>query len=217
MVDENSLSSGPSWISFQWQASTETCRKKIGSYLVSENLPDRPFFSCPTGSSDTVTFNTSLDCFKQNIYSCGDYSLSVSFEMDGKVVGKPTVVNRTTLFDDLIPFIYPNSSHGLDWFSFQWELSDHNCTKYISSYSLNVTEFFNKTEEIRSLNITDCLEPATQDLFVFNSSCPNANLSIVRCSSYMVTVLPSLSINNELLKSSPSPFSELETSSGNSH
>lgn len=212
-VLKETLSSGSSWIAFKWQASTETCRQKIGSYIVKESSSNEEY-RCSTAWNDIVAFNTSMECFKQTIIPCRDYSFSLALVIGQAIVGRTTTVNRTTLYEETVmPYIKPDI-HGLDWFTFKWKLSDENCNKYIDSYSLNVTEFVTNTVKSQSFIHTDCSENVAENFFLFNSSCSDANLSIARCSRYFVTISSNLSINNEpyaLL--SPSSI-QVETLSG---
>lgn len=138
-------------------------------------------------------FNTSDSCFNETLYPCSDYELQVSLDSNGTKFGKPRNISAfTTPGDDASAKIISNQ-YGVDWISFSWRSTVEKCQKFVIGYRLNISDVFNGTSQHRNLSIT-CSANQSIAAVVFNSSLPCADLNILPCSKYLITVTPEFNI-----------------------
>ncbi|KAI9555380.1 hypothetical protein GHT06_017895 [Daphnia sinensis] len=196
---------GKDWISFEWQASEETCRKDVtGLWITMDSIPSNQTaldkslqFFCPTDSNDGtfISFNTSSKCLQQILFPCNYYIFEI--ELDIKVpVGRTSLVNRTTTpGQDATVFINAQDS-GTNWITFEWQSSVRECQKFITEYHLNITDVSNGVSQLKTLSRSCSTNPFT---IGFNSSLPCAGFDISPCSNYLVSLVPRFHIGTSII------------------
>ncbi|XP_057380655.1 uncharacterized protein LOC130702955 isoform X2 [Daphnia carinata] len=200
------IDAGKDWISFDWQASEETCRKNVTGLWVTMNfIPSnqtgwngRLQYFCPAASNnDTlISFNTSSDCFnKQILVPCNYYTFEILLDIK-KPVGRTSLVNRTTTPGQDATVIINAQDSGINWITFEWQSSVRECQKLITQYHLNITNVFNGVSESKNLSRSCSTD---RSVIGFNSSLPCAGFKISPCSNYSVSLVPRFRIGASII------------------
>lgn len=196
------IRAGKEWISFTWQVSEEKCRKNVSGIWITlnpslsgTNQVER-FCSADPIENDQILFNTSLPCFGEFLYPCGDYKLKIIFDSSGNKFGQSTEFDTMTTPGSDATALVDSSQSGVDWMSFNWRSSVNECQKFISGYLLNVTSLLDDTIQFRNLSSNCSMKTPISQIY-FNSSLPCAgNLEILPCSSYSLSITPEYIIEN---------------------
>lgn len=208
------IGAGKNWISFEWQASLNTCRDAVtGLWISMKRSPSNErFCSLESASDKFITFNTSSVCFNETLSPCTPYTFEIKLDIDGKIGQFSMVIEMTTPGDDATALI-SNHKYGMNWISFWWQSSVPECQSFVTGYQLNVTDLFNGTSQFRNLP-RNCSIKTEQPEFIFDSILPCTELEIFPCSNYLISLAPVFRIKDRTVINGVSAFIEVGTQSG---
>ncbi len=209
-----SIEAGKHWISFEWQASLNTCRDAVtGLWISMKPSPSNErFCSLESASDKFITFNTSSVCFNETLSPCTLYTFEIKLDINGKIGQFSIVIETTTPGDDATAVIN-NHKYGVNWISFWWQSSVPECQRFVMGYQLNVTDLFRNTSQFKNLS-RSCSIISEQRELIFNSSLTCTELDIFPCSNYLISLAPVFRIGNRTVTIGVSAFIEIGTQSG---
>ncbi|XP_046436944.1 uncharacterized protein LOC124188392 isoform X3 [Daphnia pulex] len=209
------IGAGKNWISFEWQASLNTCRDAVTGLWISmkPSTSNERLCSLESTSDKFITFNTSSVCFNETLSPCTPYTFEIKLDINGKIGQFSMVIEMTTPGDDATALI-SNHKYGVKWISFWWQSSVPECQRFVTGYQLNVTDLFNGASQFKNLSRNCSIIISEQREFIFNSILNCTELVISPCSNYLISLAPVFRINDRTVINGVSAFIEIGTQSG---
>lgn len=200
--------SGKDWISFTWKVPEERCRKYVSGIWVTINPwsgtsaheMERFCPGAPIGN-EFIAFNTSSPSFDEILYPCSDYTLEITLGSEKNKIGYSSQIDTMTTpgYDATAQVIENSYQFGINWISFTWSSSVRECQKFLTGYWINVTNVLVEEKfQLQYLNLNCSMKKPIFEI-IFNSSLPCAQLEMLPCSGYSISITPEFLIDNSLV------------------